>query len=77
MSTIKISNLHLSGTELFNVSESFLCELTDQENVLIQGGTAISQVTYSIGLVSDNNNAVGLETPIELGINPETLYLLT
>ncbi|MDZ7960238.1 MAG: hypothetical protein RMY34_20535 [Aulosira sp. DedQUE10] len=79
MSTIKILNLHLSGrgTELFNDSESFLNELNTQQVESIKGGESIiSQVSYSIGLLSSDNNVAGVETPITIANSSEPLYLL-
>lgn len=38
MATIKISELHPAGSELFQDSESFLNELTEQEIGGVQGG---------------------------------------
>jgi len=50
MATIKISNLHQTGGELFHDSESYLNEITDDEmNLTVGGGTwywkAVSFVT--------------------------------
>lgn len=47
MSTIKISQLHPTGLDLLQDSESFLHELCDRDLVSIHGGAAISQVTVS------------------------------
>jgi hypothetical protein len=38
MASIEISNLHPIGSELFQDSESFLNELTDQEMWSVEGG---------------------------------------
>ncbi|QIR35267.1 hypothetical protein HCG51_06680 [Tolypothrix sp. PCC 7910] len=79
MSTIKILNLHLSaiGAELFDDSESFLNELNIQQINSIKGGESIiSQVSYSIGLLSSDNNIAGVETPIAIANSSEPLYLL-
>ena len=38
MSTIKISDLHPIGSELFSDSESFMTELVDSELAAINGG---------------------------------------
>lgn len=41
MATIKISNLHPAGSELFKDSESFMTELVASELGSINGGTGI------------------------------------
>jgi len=38
MATIKINNLNTAGSDLFNDSESFLNELTEQEVNMTNGG---------------------------------------
>ncbi len=38
MATIKVSNLHLIGTELFSDSESYMSELSNQEISSVNGG---------------------------------------
>ena len=50
MATIKISNLHPTGTELFSDSESYMNELDDGELVNVNGGfsTPICTVPISI-----------------------------
>lgn len=49
MPNIKILELRQNGQELFEDDESFLLELTEQEIGIIQGGLALSQVSYSVG----------------------------
>ena len=39
MATIKISDLHPTGADLFQDSENYLNELTDEELGLTQGGS--------------------------------------
>jgi len=57
MASIKIFELSLAGTELFQDNESFLNELNDQESLMISGGDGsdvyisnISQATVSVGI---------------------------
>ncbi len=45
MDGIKISELHLAGSELFKDSESFLNELDESEAKLIEGGQCYSFVS--------------------------------
>jgi hypothetical protein len=40
MATIKISNLHPAGSELFGDSESYLNELTNDELTMTHGGSS-------------------------------------
>ena len=51
MATIKISDLHSAGSELFMDSESYLSELTDEELNMAHGGFASKQSTVTCGLV--------------------------
>jgi hypothetical protein len=53
MSSIKISQLHPSGYTLFDDRESFIIELSDSEIETLQGGSFITQVTYSQGMIGD------------------------
>ncbi|MBD2002731.1 MULTISPECIES: hypothetical protein [Cyanophyceae] len=48
MATIKITNLHPTGSELFHDSESYLNELTDDELNLPGGGTPGIVTTLAI-----------------------------
>jgi hypothetical protein len=50
MATIKISDLHPTGADLFQDSENYLNELTDDELDLTQGGftPAFSFVTKAV-----------------------------
>lgn len=48
MSRIRISELYPTGLELFEDSESFLNELSDQELGQIKGGQVISQETATV-----------------------------
>jgi hypothetical protein len=48
MATIKISDLHPTGADLFQDSENYLNELTDEELDLTQGGRTGS-VIFTIG----------------------------
>jgi lactobin A/cerein 7B family class IIb bacteriocin len=51
MATIKIHNLNAAGSELFNDSESYLNELTDEEMNMTNGGlTPLFIVMYSCSL---------------------------
>lgn len=47
MATIKISDLHPTGANLFQDSENYLNELTDEELNLTQGG---SRWSFMIGI---------------------------
>ncbi|MUG98789.1 hypothetical protein F7734_43460 [Scytonema sp. UIC 10036] len=49
MASIEISELHPTGSELFNDSESFLDELTDGEVWGVQGGAAMSTLGGLLG----------------------------
>ena len=51
MATIKISDLHSAGSELFMDSESYLNELTDEELNMAHGGFTSKQSTVTCGLV--------------------------
>ncbi|BAZ13512.1 hypothetical protein NIES4071_53510 [Calothrix sp. NIES-4071] len=58
MPNIRILELRQNGHELFEDSESFLVELTNQELSMVNGGSSVSQVTYSVGyeyLPTDSN----------------------
>ena len=49
MATIKISDLHSAGSELFMDSESYLNELTHEEMNMTHGGSSlicVATVTY-------------------------------
>jgi hypothetical protein len=51
MANIKLSELNIAGSELFQDSESFLNDMSDVDNILVQGGAAstIGQlIDYSI-----------------------------
>ncbi|MDZ7960236.1 MAG: hypothetical protein RMY34_20525 [Aulosira sp. DedQUE10] len=56
MSIIEILELHPLGLNLFDDSETFLNDLTDQDSEELTGGLAISQVTVSAGFGILNNN---------------------
>ncbi|AKG20537.1 hypothetical protein [Calothrix sp. 336/3] len=82
MSHIKITNLHLSGKEFFDDSETFLNELTHQDITKIIGGEGeaiVSQVTYSIGMISADNNLFIPEVSIEFDTTSteSNLFLLS
>jgi hypothetical protein len=49
MATIKISDLHSVGSELFMDSESYLNELTNEELNMAHGGSTPLCISYSIG----------------------------
>ena len=49
MALIKINNLQPAGTDLFNDSENYLNELSNQELELVNGGKSIiSSITIPI-----------------------------
>jgi hypothetical protein len=48
MSTIKISDLRPTGSELFSDSESYMSELGDNELDIINGGAITTPVCISI-----------------------------
>ena len=49
MATIKITNLEPAGADLFNDSENYLNELSNQELELVNGGKSIiSSITIPI-----------------------------
>ncbi|TAE59463.1 MAG: hypothetical protein EAZ87_09595 [Nostocales cyanobacterium] len=39
MANIKLSELHVAGSELFQDSESFLNEMNDSDGILVKGGS--------------------------------------
>jgi hypothetical protein len=57
MATIKISDLHSAGSELFIDSESYLNELTDEELNMAHGGstpgcaTVVIAITFTISTI--------------------------
>jgi hypothetical protein len=59
MVNINISQLHATGSELFNDSESFLQDLTDAEAMALQGGEGATFLPYT---------ALGLKF-LEFGVN--------
>lgn len=48
MSTIKISDLHPAGSDLFSDSESYMSELGDNELDIINGGAITTPVCISV-----------------------------
>jgi len=54
MATIKISDLHPSGADLFLDSENYLNELTDEELDLTQGGWVFTLQVGSVVLTIGN-----------------------
>jgi bacteriocin-like protein len=50
MASIKISELHPAGSELFQDSESFLNELTDDEMESVEGGLDLKKVLAKLSL---------------------------
>ncbi|WP_138499833.1 hypothetical protein [Nostoc sp. PA-18-2419] len=51
MATIKINNLNASGSDLFNDSESFLNELTEDELNVTKGGSTPFCITIVVSVV--------------------------
>lgn len=66
MSQIRIPDLSLSGSDLFDDSEGFLEDLSDQQCLRLYGGSSlISQVSVSVGLlVIDGQPTVANVAPI-------------
>jgi hypothetical protein len=56
MSIIKILELCPLGFNLFDDSENFLNDLTDQDSEVLTGGLAISQLSISAGFAVFSNN---------------------
>jgi hypothetical protein len=50
MATIKISDLHSAGSELFMDSESYLNELTNEELNMTHGGSTPACISFSVGV---------------------------
>jgi len=50
MATIKLSNLHTAGSELFMDSESYLNELTNEELNIAHGGSSGFCFTAGVAL---------------------------
>jgi hypothetical protein len=48
MATIKISDLHSAGSELFMDSESYLNELTNEELNMAHGGSTPRRCTFMV-----------------------------
>ncbi|ARV61415.1 hypothetical protein BZZ01_24810 [Nostocales cyanobacterium HT-58-2] len=63
MAIIKISELRPAGSELFQDSESFLNELTEQETVGLEGGFAFNgTLGISISAQTVNGNTINANT---------------
>lgn len=60
MSIIQILELSPAGTELFQDSESFLTELSDQEVEILGGGFIITSVVQSIDINSLVTVSIGI-----------------
>lgn len=60
MSIIQILELSPAGTELFQDSESFLTELSDQEAEILGGGFIITSVVQSIDINSLVTISIGI-----------------
>ena len=60
MATIKISDLHPTGADLFQDSENYLNELTDEELDLTQGGSrwrwSITPISIEISFLDQHLN---------------------
>ena len=52
MATIKISDLHSAGSELFMDSESYLNELTNEELNMAYGGTTPACLAWSFATLA-------------------------
>jgi hypothetical protein len=60
MSKIKINNIQLNGSELFNDSENFLSELKDAEMDEIIGGLNV-EITGGLTVQSLDNDSIKIE----------------
>jgi hypothetical protein len=60
VSIIQILELSPAGTELFQDSESFLTELSDQEAEILGGGFIITSVVQSIDINSLVTISIGI-----------------
>ncbi len=58
MSSIQITDLYPAGSELFQDSESFLQELTDNDTTLVGAGRLASLVQINIGFITFYNNTL-------------------
>lgn len=52
MASIKIAELNIAGSELFQDSESFLNELNDVDTITVHGGGGDSGVSHITGLIA-------------------------
>jgi len=63
MATIKISDLHSAGSELFMDSESYLNELTNEElNIAHGGSTQVCVTLITTSIISFTFSIVGTTT---------------
>jgi hypothetical protein len=59
MATIKINNINAPGSDLFNDSESYLDDLTDDEMSLTQGGSSIICYYGIVGSMYAARSSIG------------------
>lgn len=64
MSTINISDLSPTGSDLFSDSETYMNELTNDELSLVSGGDAISAIGGALFSAGAVLVSFGLSTPI-------------
>jgi hypothetical protein len=81
MSSIKISNLGYAGSELFQDSETFLNELTDQDLGMLHGsgkrGIAVSNVTSAVTSVVSSAISIISQISISVGISLQSASVVT
>ncbi|WP_041565475.1 hypothetical protein [Nostoc punctiforme] len=76
MSTIKIDNLSVTGSELFDDSESYLDQLSESDALSIQGGLNSTIITVTTVTATTTTAIPTTETTAILTIKTITLATL-
>lgn len=77
MSSIKISSLSPTGSELFQDSETFLNELTDQEVGLLRGSGIAVNATSAVSSVVSSFVSVVSQISFSVGISLQSVSVVT
>ena len=78
MPSIKIDNLSYTGSELFQDSETFLNELTDQDLGMLQGqGIAVSNVTSAVTSVVSSAISIISQISISVGVSIQSASVVS
>lgn len=78
MPNIKISNLSSVGSELFDDSETFLNELSDQEIGVVRGnGIWVSNVTSAVSSVVTTALSVVSQISVSAGVSVQSISVVT